>query len=463
MGKNHPIMKNLATTLLLLSFLALPFAAQAISVKKILRKHAQAMGGLEQWQQLTSYRLVFQKSEQRQLLITCRMPDQITLDFQNGGQFLRKGYDGTHGYIVKNGRYQPMRPGEEIEMAEEPVFYSDLMEAYAQNAPVKLVGEETVDGIPCYQLSWQKGPSDEQIYWVNQKTFLIEQTGEYSEDKAHAGIYYKTRLKDYHWVEGYRFPFYQLLIPSNRTPIISITSSVEVDIALPKDQFKYQPESTRNLIAYWKDRYASESLKSFTFLQETTRYRDGKAEPTTTWYEAVRYPDQFRIDFGNFEAGNINLWRQDSIYVLRKGAWAHRAPEIQASLLMKGGLYHYPVDTTLAKLTILGIDTSVFQDTTYNDRETYIIGKVANTEPQVWLDAARRTVVKRINRLNDGQLLEVRYGEFVQVNGHWVESHVAFYIEGQLIQTEVYRDIDTEPELTEDIFNPDQLQGTTWY
>jgi hypothetical protein len=190
-------MKNLVTTLSLLSFLALPFAAQAISVKKILRKHAQAMGGLEKWQQLTSYQLVFQKSEQRQLIITCRMPDQVTLDFQHGGQSLQKGYDSAHGYIVKNDQYHPMRPGEVIEMAEEPTFYSDLMEAYAQNAPVTLVGEETVDGIPCYQLSWQKGPNDEQMYWVNQETFLIEQTGEYAEDKAHAGIYYKTRLKSY--------------------------------------------------------------------------------------------------------------------------------------------------------------------------------------------------------------------------------------------------------------------------
>lgn len=112
------------------------------------------------------------------------MPDQITLDFQNGRQFLRKGYDGTHGYIVKNGRYEPMRPGEAVEMAEEPTFYSDLMEAYAQNAPVKLVGAETIDGVPCYLLSWQKGPNDEQMYWVNQETFLNKQTGEYAEDKA---------------------------------------------------------------------------------------------------------------------------------------------------------------------------------------------------------------------------------------------------------------------------------------
>lgn len=457
-------MKYRATTLLLLAVLALPFAAQAISVKKILRKHAQAMGGLEQWQQLVSYRLVFKKSEQRQLIITCRMPDQVTLDFQNGGQFLRKGYDGTHGYLVNNGEYQPMRPGEAIEMAEEPAFYSDLMEAYTQNAPVKLLGEELVDGIPCYQLSWQKGANDEQMYWVNQETFLIEQTGEYSEDQAHAGIYYKTRLKDYRWVEGYRFPFYQLLLPSNRDPIISITSSVEVNIALPRDYFQYEPDSPRNLIAYWKDRYAPESLKSFTFVQETTRYRDGKAtDPPATWYEAVKYPDQFRIDFGNAEAGNINLWRQDSIYVLRKGEWAHRAPEIQASLLMKGGLYHYPVDATLTKLTVLGVDTLAFQDTTYNDREVYIIGKAVNTEPQVWLDAARRTVVKRINRLKDGRLLEVRYGDFVQASGHWVESHVAFYIDGQLVQTEIYRDITTDPDLPGDVFQPGQLQQTVWY
>lgn len=59
------------------------------------------------------------------------------------------------------------------------------------------MGKETVDGIPYYQLSWQKGPNDEQMYWVNQETFLIEQTGEYAENKAQAGIYYKNRLKSY--------------------------------------------------------------------------------------------------------------------------------------------------------------------------------------------------------------------------------------------------------------------------
>ncbi|WP_282780949.1 hypothetical protein [Phaeodactylibacter xiamenensis] len=38
-----------------------------------------------------------------------------------------------------------------------------------------------------------------------------------------------------------------------------------------------------------------------------------------------------------------------------------------------------------------------------------------------------------------------------------------FTLTDQLIQTEMYRDIDTEPELPDDIFNPDQLQEATWY
>ncbi|WP_293562930.1 hypothetical protein [Phaeodactylibacter sp.] len=37
------------------------------------------------------------------------------------------------------------------------------------------------------------------------------------------------------------------------------------------------------------------------------------------------------------------------------------------------------------------------------------------------------------------------------------------HIDGQLVQTAIYRNIDTEPELTDDIFNPDQLQEATWY
>lgn len=445
--------------------LLLPTLAFAQNVDEILQKHAEAMGGLERWQNLQSYRQVFTKQNGSELTMTCRMPSEITLDFQKGEHQSTKGYDGQHGYLVKNGQYEPMRPGEAIEMAEEPHFYSDLLMATTNGQEVVLLGEERVDGIACYKLKLQKSSNDEQLYWLNKSTFLIEQTGEYSEDSAHEGIYYKTRLSDYREVEGYVFPFKQSLIPSNRPPIVSITSSLEVNFALPEDYFEYQPDNTRNLIAYWKDRYATHSLKSFTFAQETIRFREGEAPDTSLWYEAIRYPDQFRIDFGHGSEGNINLWRNDSVYIIREGEQVHRGEKVQEALLMKGALYHLPIDTTLAKLSSIGINPELFHTATYKDRPAYVIGTVpeADSIPQIWVDAERRNVLRRSSKLPNGKLLEVRYGDFVQIEAHWLESWVAFYLDGKLIQTERYKDIDVQPELPKGVFEVERFGEVFWY
>jgi len=449
----------------LFTFLIFPALAFSQNVEDILHKHAEAMGGLERWQSLKSYRQVFGKQNGSHLTMTCRMPDEITLDFQKGDQQSTKGYDGEHGYLVKNGQYEPMRPGEAIEMAEEPHFYSDLMMAPVHGQEVALMGEEEVDGISCYKLKLKKSSKDEQLYWLNQSTYLIEQTGEYSEDSAHDGIYYKTRLSDYREVDGYVFPFRQSLIPSNRPPIVSVTSSLEVNFSLPEDHFVYQPDNTRNLIAYWKDRYAKNSLKSFTFAQETIRLREGEDPDTSLWYEAIRYPDQFRIDFGHGSEGNINLWRSDSVYVLRKGELVHRGDKVQEALLMKGALYHLPIDTTLSKLRAIGVDPSVFHTAIYEGRPAYVIGAVPESDsiPQIWVDAERRNVLRRSSKLPNGKLLEVRYDDFVQSGGHWLESWVAFYLDGKLIQTERYKDIDVQPELPEGVFEVERFGEVFWY
>lgn len=444
----------------------LPATASAVSVNKILRKHAQAMGGLDKWQALSSYRMVLEKSENRRLVVTCKMPHHIVMELKKGLRSIRKGYDGEHEYLIDNGYYQPLRSDEATAIAEEPTFYDDLLQAYANGAPVRFLGEATVDGIACYKLSWKKTKGDRQIYWINKSTFLIEQTETQSKTASQHETSNTIRLKDYRWVEGYRFPFYQMLISGEDRPSISIASSVEINVDLKKEQFKYEPDSPRNLIAYWKDRYAASSLKSFTFVQETVRYnQEGEPQEPAIWYEAVNYPDQFRIDFGHAKNGNTTLWRNDSIYVLRKGEWKKTAPEIQQALLMKGGFYHLPVDLTMAKLAALAIDTSAWHTHEYEGRKVYVLGTDTpdQTVPQIWLDAERRNVVKRTSKLGDGRILDVQYSKFVQVNGYWVESYVTFYIDGKLLQTEVYKDINTKPALSEQIFDPQSLQETAWY
>ena len=218
------------------------------------------------------------------------------------------------------------------------------------------------------------------------------------------------------------------------------------------------------LIKQWKKKHAHHTLKSFTFAQETIRFKDGEATDTSIWYEAIAFPDRFRIDIGE-KAGNINLFRNDSIYVVRKDSLVfsgHRVPE---ALVMKGALYFQPVDSTLSNLKALDIDIDQFDTGTYEGRPAYIIGAKAGAEkyPQIWVDAERRNVLRRSSKLKNGKLLEVRYGDFVQVGGHWLESWVAFYIDGQLIQTERYQDIEVDVKLPETIFDPSLFSNSYWY
>ena len=45
------------------------------------------------------------------------------------------------------------------------------------------------------------------------------------------------------------------------------------------------------------DRYSGKWYHTFTFVQTTESYKNDSLSKTSTWYEAVMFPDKFRIDF----------------------------------------------------------------------------------------------------------------------------------------------------------------------
>lgn len=228
----------------------------------------------------------------------------------------------------------------------------------------------------------------------------------------------------------------------------------------------FQPASTKALIQYWKDNYRGQVLTSYTFTQETVRYREGKAQDPAIWEEAVQYPNYFRIDLPKTAEGyNINLSRNDSVYILRKGLLVDSSRQIQQFMLMEGSMYFDPIDSTLAKLQEVGIDIDIFTPAEYNERPVYIIGaeKGDLTVPQIWLDAERRCNVRRFSRTGSGKLLEVRYSEFKAYDGHWIEHWLEFLLDGQLVQTERYKNINIDPQLPKGTFDRNHFLKHFWY
>lgn len=435
-------------------------------IEVLLHNHIEAMGGKSKWADLSSYRKIITRDNGLTLDVLCKMPDMVSLHFQKDDTDLYKKYNGEEGHILDGGRYQAMRPGEAVEMAEEAVYYSELMFALDNGYAMEYLGEEMVEGILCNKLAMIKSEGDRQLYWLDAESALIRQTGEYSEDSNHAGIFYKTILEDYRNVEGLMFPYRQSLIPNDGQAIVSETVSVEVNLeGLTKKDFTYMPDNTYDLIYYWKDQYADVHLRSFSFVQETIEFEDGRPRDTSTWYEAIEYPNNFRMDFGDSTEMNRNLYRNDSIYAMRKGEVVHKGKRIQEFMLLEGSTYHSPVDTTIKKLKDTGLDTDLFYESIYKGRPTYVIGAEPGDSlaTQVWLDAEWRNSVMRVSRTRSGKLLKVTYDEFKEIDGEMIETWLEFYLDGELVQTERYNEIQINPDLDPKIFDPYHFRSSYWY
>ena len=65
------------------------------------------------------------------------------------------------------------------------------------------------------------------------------------------------------------------------------------------------------------DRYAGKWYKTFSFNQTTEIYRNDSLKRSETWYENIKFPNDFRIDFGNPDSGNAVIFKNDSSYLFR--------------------------------------------------------------------------------------------------------------------------------------------------
>lgn len=230
--------------------------------------------------------------------------------------------------------------------------------------------------------------------------------------------------------------------------------------------FSQKIKDVEGLVKTMQQKYQGKWFDEFTFVQETIRFEaDGTERDRRIWYEAIQYPDKFRIDYGAIEEGNASLFRNDSIYRFRNRELEQAAINPQQFLLMKGGLYHFPVSEVIAKLKDYGYNVEQFRATRFRGKKVYVLGAADGDlkSPQFWLDAKRFFLVRRISALSNGKILDVHYDDHIKSNGGWVEQTVKFYLDDQYLQLENYKDIDTAPQLNPGVFDPRLFGEVHWY
>lgn len=80
-----------------------------------------------------------------------------------------------------------------------------------------------------------------------------------------------------------------------------------------------EAQGGEQLVKAMHARYKDNWYRTLTFTPETGFYRNDSLLRQSTWYEAVRFPYELRIDVDSVNGGNKTIYKRDSTYRIRKG------------------------------------------------------------------------------------------------------------------------------------------------
>jgi hypothetical protein len=212
------------------------------------------------------------------------------------------------------------------------------------------------------------------------------------------------------------------------------------------------------------DRYSGKWYHTFTFVQKTENFKNDSLVKTSTWYEAIMFPDKFRIDFGDLKNGDAVIFSNDSAYDFRGGALKSTTADNNDLTFLLGGLYFYSFDKAIAQVKALHYDLNKFHTGTWNNRPVYVIGASTNDEKvnQLWIDKEKLVIVRFI-KYDDKRKEEGILEDQQKFAGGWSETKATFYINDKLVQKEYYRECNANGNLGPKIFQPSEFGKVHWY
>jgi outer membrane lipoprotein-sorting protein len=214
------------------------------------------------------------------------------------------------------------------------------------------------------------------------------------------------------------------------------------------------PPGSREVLKKMHDRYAGKWYKTFSFNQTTEVYRNDSLKHTETWYENIKFPKDFRIDFGDPDSGKAVIYKNDSSYFFRNGKLAGVRPDNNDLLFLLGGMYFYKFDEVISKMKSYGYDLDKFHEDTWKGKEVYVIGagKGEDSVNQLWIEKENYSPVRMI-KIENNNKEEALFEDHVKLGGGYTETLVYFFINSKLVQVEKYHDLKGDIEIDPSIFD----------
>lgn len=201
--------------------------------------------------------------------------------------------------------------------------------------------------------------------------------------------------------------------------------------------------SGHDILAMAHKKYEKAPCPCYTFSQKNTHYKADTISGTSEWHEVVEFPDRFRIHFGSREKGNYVQFRNDSVYNYRKNELVRSGRDTNNLLLLLGGMFYRSIDDVSERLKKAGYDLSRFSEQKWNGAHVYVIGAVKGDtlSNQFWLDKKDLKILRIIERMNEKDMMDMRFEAHQPSCKGYMETKVSFRRNSRIEQVEEYFDI----------------------
>lgn len=219
-------------------------------------------------------------------------------------------------------------------------------------------------------------------------------------------------------------------------PLFLITLSVPATLSA-------QQSTGMNLLARMHSTFYKGPCRCYTFSQKNTHYRNDSVIGASVWHETVEFPDKFRIVFDDKKGLDKVVYRNDSVFRYKNGHLLKMRPDSNALLLFLGGMYYRPLEEVLQRMKALHYNPEVLSENVFNRQQVFVIGAGNNDlkTNQIWIDKESLRVVRIIELLNNGEVMDMRFESHQKMCRAYVETSVSFRRDGRLEQTEDYYDL----------------------
>ncbi|HEX2679736.1 MAG TPA: hypothetical protein VHQ03_00420 [Candidatus Dormibacteraeota bacterium] len=218
------------------------------------------------------------------------------------------------------------------------------------------------------------------------------------------------------------------------------------------------PKNGRDLIRAMHDRYAGIWYRTLAFTQRNTATDSLGRETHSTWREYLASPGNLRIDFLPADSGTGIVFRNDSEYVFAHDTLVRSIALVHPLLVLGFDVYVEPVDTTLAKLSRLGIDLSIMHEDVWQGRPVYAVGAPPGDRQhiQFWVDRERLVFLRMLQpaRQDPTKVADTRFEDYREVGRAWLSARVVFLVGDKPNWLEEYTDIRTALPLDAGLFDP---------